>query len=316
MMYVMAVDLYLSLEDFLEHQRSLRGVSPHTLKAYSTDLVQFIEFARNQGNSNIEDIDTLLVREFVRHYREGKDGSGSRSKTTMGRKLSALQSFFRFLVERDAVHENPVVAVRRPKKDQPLPKILEEKAVQRLLKTPSGDSFVAIRDRAILETLYSTGMRVAEAVGTDVLDVDLNGGTVRVSGKGKKERLCILGEPATAALATYMEARKKKLREMGKKEKALFLNNRRGAPGQGRLTDRSIRRLLKGYLSQAGLDPMASPHTLRHSFATHVLNRGANLRLVQEFLGHERITTTQIYTHLDLKRLEETYRKTHPRAKK
>ncbi|MFG0319027.1 MAG: tyrosine recombinase XerC [Planctomycetota bacterium JB042] len=307
-------DLYASLEEFLTHLRSLKAASPHTLRAYSNDLVQFIEFARARGQGTTDAVDVLLVREWIRHYREGRDGGGARAKTSMARKLSALRSFFRWLLERDEIEENPAVAVRRPKRDRPLPKFLDEEEVERLLRAPEGDDFGAIRDRALLELLYSTGTRVAEVVGADVADLDLAGGSLRVRGKGKKERLCILGEPAVAALGRYLALRDRRLAEAGRREGALFLNDRRGPKGLKRLTDRSVRRLLKEYLAKAGLDPKASPHTIRHSFATHLLNRGANLRLVQEFLGHERITTTQIYTHLDVKRLTDAYRESHPRA--
>lgn len=307
-------DLYQSLEEFLSHLRSLKAASPHTIRAYSNDLVQFIEFARARGKGTGDSVDVLLVREWVRHYREGQDGGGERAKSSMARKLSALRSFFRWLLERDEVEENPAVAVRRPKRDRPLPNFLDESAIARLLSAPEGDGFVALRDRALLELLYSTGTRVSEVVGADLADLDLAGGSLRVRGKGKKERLCIVGEPAVHALDGYLERRAARLAAAGRRESALFLNDRRGPSGLRRLTDRSVRRLLKEYLAKAGLDPKASPHTIRHSFATHLLNHGANLRLVQEFLGHERITTTQIYTHLDVKRLTDAYNETHPRA--
>lgn len=234
----------------------------------------------------------------------------------MARKVSALRSFFRYLLEQDTVAANPASAVRRPKKDQALPRFLEESAVLRLLAAPAGDGYAVVRDRALLELLYSTGVRVAELVGANLDDLDLAGRTLAVRGKGRKERLCVLGEPAARALEAWLERRTERLAAAARgrrdRERALFLNEGRGPGGLGRLTDRSVRRLLKSYLLQAGLDPKASPHTLRHTFATHLLNRGANLRLVQEFLGHENLTTTQIYTHLDARRLKEEYRKAHP----
>ncbi len=311
----MAADLYQALERFLDTQRTLRGASPHTLRAYENDLIQFIELARARGVRDAGGVDTLVVREFIRHYREGRDGDGARSKSTMARKVSALRTFFRFLVEQDELEENPAVPVRRPKRDRPLPKFLDEPAIDRLLDAPAGDSFAAVRDRALLEVLYSTGARVSEVVSANVDDVDRLGRTMRVRGKRKKERMLILGEPSVAALTVYLDRRAERLRAMGRStEPALFLNDRRGPAGLRRLTDRSMRRLLKVHLAHADLDPSASPHTLRHSFATHLLNRGANLRVVQEFLGHENLTTTQIYTHLDLERLKKTYDETHPRA--
>ncbi len=304
-------DLLDAIDRFLAFLRGARAASPHTLKGYSTDLVQFVEFVRSRGARTAQQVDPLLVREWIVHYREGKDGLGPRSKTSMARKLSAVRSFFRFLVEHDELDGNPMLVVRRPKRDRPLPKVLDEGAVERLLAAPQGTSFKAVRDRAILETLYSTGVRVAELIGADLADLDLAEGSLRVRGKGKKERLAMLGEPAVKALSTWITRR----RSRGAGLNALFVNERGGRKRPMRLTDRSVRRLLKDYLAIAGLDASASPHTLRHSFATHLLNHGANLRLVQEFLGHEHLATTQVYTHLDSRRLQEVYRKAHPRAK-
>jgi len=310
----MAADLYQALERFLDYQRGVRNASRHTLRAYESDLVQFIEFARARRVSRAGEVDTLLVREYIRHYREGQDGEGPRAKSSMARKISALRSYFRFLVEHERLSDNPAAVVRRPKRDRPLPRFLEEADILRLLGAPEGDSFGALRDRALLELLYSTGVRVAELVGADLADLDLRDGTLLVRGKGRKERLCVVGQPALRALEPYLELRARRLAAGGRRSEAVFLNDRKGPAGLGRLTDRSVRRLLKLYLAQAGLDPRTSPHTIRHSFATHLLNRGANLRLVQEFLGHQNITTTQIYTHLDARRLRETYRRAHPRA--
>ncbi|MBI4881866.1 MAG: tyrosine recombinase XerC [Planctomycetes bacterium] len=310
----MAENLYESLEDFIAHLRGVRSASAHTVKAYETDLIQFIEFARARGARSAGAVDTLLLREYIRHYRTGGDGQGARAKSSMARKISALRALFRFLLERDRVEANPAAALRQPKRDRPLPRFLDEAAVERLLAAPQGDSFAALRDRALLELLYSTGARLAEAVGADVADLDRSCESLCVRGKGKKERLCVLGGPAARAMRLYLEARAARLGKARRSERALFLNDRRGAGNLGRLTDRSVRRLLKAHLARAGLDPATSPHTLRHSFATHLLNRGANLRLVQEFLGHEHVTTTQIYTHVDARRLKETYRRAHPRA--
>ncbi len=310
----MAETLYESLEDFIAHLRGVRCASAHTVKAYETDLIQFIEFARSRRAKSAGAVDTLLLREYVRHYRGGGDGQGARAKSSMARKISALRAFFRFLLERDRVETNPAAALRQPRRDRPLPRFLDEAAVERLLAAPQGDAFAALRDRALLELLYSTGARLAEVVGADVADLDGSCESLRVRGKGKKERLCVLGGPAASAMRRYLEARAARLKAARRAEHALFLNDRRGPGCLRRLTDRSVRRLLKAHLAQAGLDPATSPHTLRHSFATHLLNRGANLRLVQEFLGHQHVTTTQIYTHVDARRLKETYRRAHPRA--
>lgn len=310
----MAAALYQCLNDYLEFLRGVRSLSAHTVRAYENDLVQFIEFARSRKVDDLGLVDTLLIREYIRHYREGGDGDAPRKKSSMARKISALRSFFRHFLERDEIEENPAVAVRRPRKDRRLPHFLEESAVTRLLDAVEGDSYTALRDRAILELLYSTGIRVAELVGADLDDLDLDSGSLLVRGKGKKERLCMLGNPAIAAVIAWLKAREAAVGSGAAADRALFLNAGRGPNAHGRLTDRSIRRLLKEYLSRAGLDPRTSPHTIRHSFATHLLNRGANLRLVQEFLGHENLTTTQIYTHLDARRLRKEYLKAHPFA--
>lgn len=309
-------DLYSAVDRFVAALRGLRAASPHTLRAYASDLTQFVEFVRHRGARTPTDVGQLHVREFAVHLREGKDGLRPRGTRTLARKLSAIGSWFQFLVEQGDVQANPLAFVRRPKRDRKLPRVLSEDGVSRLLATPSGDDFVALRDHALLETLYSTGARVAELVGASLRDLDLAHGTLHVRGKGKKERLCYLGSGAKAALERYL-AHRGTLRSDARAATApLFVNAGRGTKAFTRLTDRSVRRLLKKRLLEAGLDPGASPHTLRHSFATHVLHRGANLRVVQEFLGHEHLTTTQIYTHLDLRRLQDVYATAHPRAQR
>jgi site-specific recombinase XerD len=313
-------DAFAALDRFLEHLGKVRRCSPHTLRAYADDVARFLEFAMSRGIRDVAAIDDLLVREYVVLYHDNEESDdparrGARRKSTVARMLAALRSYFRLLVRNGDIPVNPASLVRSPKKDRTLPKYLTENDVTRLLATTGGDDFAAARDRAILEVLYSTGCRVAECVGIDVDDLDRERCTVIVRGKRKKERLCALGRPALAALEAYLALRSRELADSGRDEDALFLNDR---PGQGRLerlTDRSVRRLLKRYLSLAGLPASPSPHTLRHSFATHLLQRGANLRLVQEMLGHEQATTTQIYTHLDPARLRESYERAHPRAK-
>lgn len=310
-----AVDAFQAIDWFLDHLRSIRAASEHTLRAYSNDLVQFVEFARHRGAADLAKVDRLTIREFLAHLRDGGDGGGLRSKSSLARKVSSLRSFFGYLVDRELLAANPAVAVRRPKRDQPLPRFFEEAGIERLLLAPQGESFGAIRDRALLELLYSTGARVMEVVGADLDDLDVDGGTLRVRGKGKKERMCMVGPPALEALGPYLLRREEALREVGRSaDRALFLSDRRGSRPFTRLTDRSVRRRFKQHLVEVGLDPLASPHAMRHSFATHLLHRGANLRLVQELLGHAHASTTQIYTHLDVRRLSQTYRDAHPRA--
>lgn len=317
-----ATDSLRALDRFLEHLRAVRRSSPHTLRAYGDDIARFLEFAHGRGITSLEAIDDILVREYAVAYREGvEDDPAARSrraqerkKTSLARVLAALRSFFKHCVRNGDLKANPAALVRSPKKDRTLPKVLSESEVERLLDATLGSGFAGLRDRALLEVLYSTGCRVSELVGLDVDDLDLERGTAHLRGKRKKERLGALGSPARLALERYLQARASELLEAGKDENAVFLNDRPGAGRLERLTDRSVRRLLKRYLALADLPAAPSPHTLRHSFATHLLQRGANLRLVQEMLGHEQATTTQIYTHLDPERLRESYRKAHPRA--
>lgn len=313
------IEPFLALDRFLDHLTKVRRASAHTVRAYGGDIARFLEFAKSRGVDDARAIDDLLIREYVVAFQENEGaakGPGApRKKTSVARMLASIRSFLKHLVRDGDLDRNPAALVRTPRKDQPLPKCLSEDQVSRLLKATAGGTFASSRDRALLEVLYSTGCRVAELVGMDLVDVDFERGAVLVRGKRKKERLCALGRPAIAALREYREFRDAELKDFGRSEDALFLNDRPGAGRLERLTDRSVRRLLKHYLAIADLPVAPSPHTLRHSFATHLLQRGAHLRLVQEMLGHERATTTQIYTHLDPGRLRETYEKAHPRAR-
>ncbi|MFH2002190.1 MAG: tyrosine-type recombinase/integrase, partial [Planctomycetota bacterium] len=233
-------------------------------------------------------------------------------QSTVCRKISALRTFFRFLVSQGTLKTDPTGLVRSPKRKSKLPSFLSEAEVELLLCTPDEEGFIGLRDRAILETLYSTGMRVSELVSIDLEDMNLAGGYVRVRGKGRKERLSMIGPPAAAAINAYLPERERLgVRRRANLSQTLFINQRTAR----RITSRSIGRILKGYLIRAGLPSEHSPHSLRHSFATHILNRGANLREVQELLGPKRIATTQIYTHLDINRLQAIYEKAHPLAR-
>ncbi|MEA1963552.1 MAG: site-specific tyrosine recombinase/integron integrase, partial [Candidatus Aerophobetes bacterium] len=227
-------------------------------------------------------------------------------KTTLSRKVAVLRSFFHYLYLKKYTPSFSLAALRGPKLGKKIPSFLEEEEVEKLLNSTKEDDFFHCRDKAILEVLYATGMRVRELTGLNIDEVDLEEGVVKVKGKGGKERMIPLGNYAIKALNLYLEKREQK---EGSEVKALFLN-RFGE----RLSDRSVREKLNKYLNLANIVKSASPHTLRHSFATHLLNRGADLRSVQELLGHERLSTTQIYTHITPKRLKEVYQKTHPRA--
>ena len=286
------------IEKFLNYLKAERDASPHTLRSYTKDL----EVLRQAlGETPWEKTDLLALRRFSAGQRE----SGL-SKVTIARRVATIRSFFRFLHREGHVPANPALGLLRPKQDRHLPSFLSVEETSRLMQAPVGDSFAAARDRAILETLYSTGLRVSELVGLKVRDVDLIGGTLRTIGKGKKERLVPVGSYSIQAIRGYL---KTLTPERSEPDCPLFQNRRRG-----RLTDRSVRRILNRYLTQVSVARRISPHSLRHSFATHLLDRGADLRSVQELLGHSSLTTTQIYTHVTTERLKKVYESAHPRA--
>jgi len=232
------------------------------------------------------------------------------SKATIARKLASLRSFYKFLVERNQLTSNPVVAVRTPKQDKKLPRFLDYEEVKKLLDTPSLDNWLGARDRAIMETLYSTGIRASELVALNMDDIDFLGEVVHVRGKGKKERIAPIGSSALQVIQHYMEYRNKRAQNNVNFDSKVLFVNKHGR----RLSTRSVHRKMDKYLKMAGLDPAISPHTLRHSFATHMLNNGADLRSVQELLGHQSLSTTQVYTHLTTTKLKNVYENAHPQS--
>jgi integrase/recombinase XerC len=296
--------VYAHLDAFLAELR-LKARSPHTLRAYEHDLVDFIGLMRHRGVEEPRQLTLLHVRQFVQHRR---DGGGHDSDRSLARRIAAVRSFLRFLEREGAVSGDPAAGLRLPRRRRVLPRVFSGVDLERLLAAPDGDGFAARRDRALLEVAYSAGLRVSELATLTESAFESEGG-VRVRGKRGKERIGLLGGPAQRALAEYLDARRELLRAKGAGTRALFVNLRGGA-----LTTRSIHRLVVGHLLRAGITAKGSPHTLRHSFATHLLERGADLRTVQELLGHEQVTTTQIYTHLSARRLREVYDQAHPRA--
>ncbi len=323
------------IQDFLNYLKFEKRFSEHTAKCYGADLHQFGGFliqrsAPTTGEGHVDvhaqpgggpatathvetaaKVDELLLTvdvELVRAYMVVLDEK-QYSKATIARKLATLRSFYKFLVKRDRIGSNPVISIRTPKQDKKLPRFLEYEEVKRLLDTPPMDNWLGARDRAILETLYSTGIRVSELVALNMDDVDFLGEVVRIRGKGKKERVAPISSSALQVIQHYMEYRNKRAESNGNFDPKVLFVNKHG----GRLSTRSVRRKMDKYLKMAGLDPNISPHTLRHSFATHMLNNGADLRTVQELLGHQSLSTTQVYTHLTTARLKETYEKAHPR---
>ena len=297
------------IDKYISHIKLNKNYSEHTVKAYSVDICDFTEFLYSKRNPvSLPDVDCQTVRAYLAFiYSRGVE------RKTAARKISSIRSFYKFLVSRGVIEASPVVGVRFPKQASRLPTFLDMPDIEKLLTTPTDNTWLGLRDRAILEVLYGGGLRVSEAAGLNMADVDFAEAVVKVRGKGKKERLSPIGDMAASAIETYRE----KLGEFARLEglkydtAAVFINK-----SGGRLSDRSIRRNLDKYLIMAGMDISISPHTLRHTFATHILNNGADLRSVQELLGHKSIAATQVYTHLTTKRLKEVYKNAHPLEKK
>lgn len=282
-----------------------RNYSVHTRQAYAEDLSQFVEFLNETRRDDLSKVDHRILREYLAKLKEK-----GLAKTSIARKIASLRSFYRYLARQEVVPSNPVIGLMTPKKERRLPSFLYPQEMLELLELP-GNHPKGIRDRAILETLYGAGIRCGELVGLNLSDLDLSRGYLRVFGKGAKERLVPLGRPGRDALNRYLEnVRQRFLSESGRvDEKAVFLNTK-----GGRLTDRSIRRIVEEYVHQMALKKKISPHALRHSYATHMLEAGADLRVVQELLGHVDVSTTQIYTHLSRERIRAIYNQSHPRA--
>ena len=309
------------VSQFLEYLKLERHFSDYTVKSYGADLAQFGQFLAGEiGHGGQappqkltpEQIDEkklkcepLTIREFLA-YLYGQNYT----KSTTARKLATLRSFYKFLIRRGQVNLNPLSTIRTPKQDKRLPKCLDLEQVQKLLDAPGDADLLAARDKAMLEVLYSSGIRVSELVELQMEDLDLQEGVIRVRGKGRKDRLTPIGSQAIKAVQRYFELRNADPKcQQSRHASRVFLNKHGEA-----LSTRSVRRKLDKYLVSAGLDPGISPHTLRHSFATHLLNNGADLRSVQELLGHQSLSTTQIYTHLSTNRMKEVYDQAHPRA--
>ena len=303
---------------FLESLSSERGYSDNTCRAYKNDLKEFISFIsesgllRKAGQKNSEspradELNGLMIREYLGFLHK------KNKKTTIARKLSAIRSFFRYLVKNGVIPENPAELILTPKQDQTIPVYLPVDDMFRLLDSIKTDTLPGLRNRAIFETLYSSGIRVSELAGMNLVDVDFSRGVIRVRGKGDRERIVPIGRKALNGIKAYRERQKSKgdfrIAGNGKGEAdPIFLNK-----DYGRLSTRSIARILDKLIKEAGLSMPVSPHGLRHSFATHMLDAGADLRIIQELLGHKSLTSTQKYTHVSIDRLMKTYDKAHPR---
>lgn len=297
--------MHATVQEFLSHLEVERNASPNTLKSYEADLVQFCEFLGiRQGVDPIETDPTTVDAKRLRRYAAWLGGRGY-AAGTVARRLASLRSFYRYQRRQGRMSGDPAAGLRNPKQPQRLPKLMGVDEVILFLDALPSDTSLGVRDRAMFETLYGGGLRVSELVGLNLDDLDIEARMVRVRGKGRRERLCPVGPVAMDWLTRWTALRNPK--RPG--ETAVFLN-RFGA----RLTTRSVGRLLESHLVAHGFDPSASPHTFRHSFATHLLDGGADLRSVQELLGHRSLATTQIYTHVTRERLRGAYRDAHPRA--
>jgi len=299
------------IDRFLRHLAEERNLSAHTVRAYRGDLERFLAFLASEflgrpvGEVQPGAVDALAVRSFLAALT--REGVGRRSQ---GRALSAVRSLLRFACREGVLDHNPAAAVRTPKQPRRLPRHLRPGEIETLLAAPSGEEPLARRDRALLEVLYATGLRVGELVSLDWRDLDLEGRVLRVMGKGGKERMVPFGRAAAAALLAWRGSWDELRGDAFALDGPVFLNHR-----GGRLTDRSVRRLLDRYVESAALAAGVHPHTLRHTFATHLLEAGADLRAIQELLGHSSLSTTQRYTQLEVERLLRVYREGHPRAR-
>ena len=300
------MDTYL--KRFILHLGLERNLSDHTITAYENDIEQFMKFLSAQlgcKRVNVKAIDKLSIRHFLSHMKaRGAKG------TTLRRKLAAIRCFMNYLCLREDLEANPAAAIRMPQKERPLPSFLDETEVQKVMEVPGRTGFCGLRDRAILEVFYSTGIRLSELYGLDLSDMDLYGEAIKVKGKGRKERIVPLGRVAVGAVKSYLQERYRHLGRVNRAGEAALFVNRYGR----RLGRRGIQRLVRQYLEKVCTLRQMSPHVLRHSFATHMLDRGADLRAVQELLGHSSLSSTQVYTHVTTERLKRVYDQAHPRA--
>jgi integrase/recombinase XerC len=296
--------------DYLKYQRN---ASAHTLRNYVSDLDQFHDYlcpkdaGGNRPDIDIREVDHITIREYMAKLYQGR-----RKKSSIARKLATLRTFFKFLCREQVLEVNPARLVSSPRLEKRLPKVISIDEVVDFIETPDTDTVLGKRDKAIIELLYATGCRVSEIAGMNLDDIDFKHGMIRVRGKGRKERFVPFGSKAKEALAAYFEERAALLAgapNHKRDPKVVFLNY------QGtRITTRSIGRLIEKYVKQCALNQNISPHSLRHSVATHLLSAGADLRAIQELLGHARLSTTQIYTHVSIEQLMQVYDKAHPRA--
>ncbi len=292
------------LEQYVRFLQVERSASPYTIRNYVFDLTEFLSFLHRNNVNSVEEVDHKVMRQYLSWLMDIPTAKGS-----IARKLSALRSFYRHLMRENLVQKNPAATTGTPKLDRRLPSFLTESEILEVLNSPETTTPQGIRDRALLELLYASGLRVSEIAGLNLENVNLETREVRVIGKGAKERLTLMGQPAVSAMAAYLKEARPRL-QAGKRTDALFLNK-----DGSRLAVRRFQYILDKYAEKAHLGKKIHPHLFRHSFATHLLDGGADLRVVQELLGHSRLTTTQVYTHITRNRARQVYMAAHPRSK-
>jgi len=300
----MSDNLKQYIDEFHSYLEKERGYSEHTSVSYNHDLLRFNEFLIEYvGNPDIsvESIDKQAIRHFL-----GKEFEEGFSAKTIGRRLASIKSFYKYLIKTEVVENNPSIYVKTPKSTKPLPNYIDEKIINVLMETPPKDTIAGLRDRAILELFYSTGIRLSELININLINIDFDNNLLRVIGKGNKERLIPFGGCATSAIEIYLEKSGRSLKTAEKND-PLFVNSK----GE-RISQRTVQRSVNMYLRLVTEGEHLGPHTLRHSFATHLLDRGADLRAVKDLLGHSSLSSTQIYTHVQPERMKKIYKKAHP----
>jgi len=294
-------EVFNKYRNYLEAERN---VSPYTVRNYTTDLSGFFNFLKTKGISSLKEVDRHVLRDYLSYLMEQ-----GIVKASIARKLSAIRSFYRYLLREKIISTNPVATTSSPKLDKRLPSFLTPQETVRLLEAPDLSTPQGLRDRALMELLYAAGLRVSELVHLDVGQVNFDTNEIRVWGKGSKERMVLMGQPAAAALTTYLNQGRPQL--LGEKRSSALFVNRYG----GRLIERRVQRILEKYTNIAGIGKRVHPHMLRHTFATHLLDGGAGLRVVQELLGHANLSSTQIYTHVTKSQAKKVYLAAHPMAR-
>jgi integrase/recombinase XerC len=290
---------------YINYLEAERNVSPYTVRNYTTDLLHFFQFLKNKGVDSLKEVDKHILRDYLSYVMEQ-----GFVKASIARKLSAIRSFYRYLLREEIISTNPVATASSPKLDKRLPSFLTIDEVERLLEAPDSSKPQGQRDRALMELLYASGLRVSELVSLNLEQINLDSCEIRVWGKGSKERMVLMGKPAARALSDYLSQGRPEL--LGKKRSSALLLN----PDGGRLSERRVQRILGKYANIAGIDRRVHPHMLRHTFATHLLDGGADLRVVQELLGHASLSSTQIYTHVTQSQARKVYLSAHPMAQK